>query len=123
MDNESKGLLLPEGVQPGSSSVSRAKTFTEVMVEFKIKYPVEPEARVQKECSIRSKTSWEEVLEVLEASAAAYTRNTGLKGAFKKTKEFIESKADTVERVTKVIPDVDYAKPILGTLTFLLQVC
>ncbi|KAK8126861.1 uncharacterized protein PG998_002620 [Apiospora kogelbergensis] len=122
MDNESKGLLLPEGVQPGSSSVSRAKTFTEVMVEFKIKYPVEPEARVQKECSIRSKTSWEEVLEVLEASAAAYTRNTGLKGAFKKTKEFIESKADTVERVTKVIPDVDYAKPILGTLTFLLQV-
>ncbi|KAK6863746.1 hypothetical protein PG995_000274 [Apiospora arundinis] len=91
------------------------------MVEFTGKYPVEPELRLESGCSIRSKTSWQEVLAVLEDSAKEYARATGVKRMFNKAKEFIESKADTMERVTRVVPDVDYAKPIVGTLTFLLQ--
>ncbi|KAK8021679.1 hypothetical protein PG990_006817 [Apiospora arundinis] len=91
------------------------------MTEFTGKYPVEPQLRPESGCSIRSKTSWQEVLAVLEASAAEYARDAGVKRAFNRAKEFIESKADTMERVTRVIPDIDYAKPIVGTLTFLLQ--
>ncbi|KAK8087783.1 hypothetical protein PG997_002744 [Apiospora hydei] len=58
---------------------------------------------------------------VLDSAAATYAETKGFKGALKKTKEFIESKAYTVQRVSSLVPEVDYAKPILGTLTFLLQ--
>lgn len=92
------------------------------MLEFKTRYPVEPEARVEKGYSIRAKTSWEEVLRVLDASATAYAGGKGFHGALKKTKGLIESKADTFERISRVVPDIEYAKPVLGALTFVFQV-
>ncbi|KAK7923527.1 hypothetical protein PG985_007598 [Apiospora marii] len=105
----------------GDSPTSQVKEFNQIMAEFKERHPNEPAARIEKGCSIRSKTSWQEVLKVLEDAATEYARTKGFKGALKKTKEFIESKADTAQRVSSVIPDVDYAKPILGSLNFLLQ--
>ncbi|KAK8083901.1 hypothetical protein PG996_002682 [Apiospora saccharicola] len=110
-----------EVTRPGNSPASQVKEFTQIMTEFKEKHPNEPTARIEKGYSIRSKTGWEEVLKVLEDAAKEYDGTKGLKGAFKKTKGFIESKADTVQRVSSVVPDVDYAKPILGTLNFLLE--
>ncbi|KAK8055024.1 hypothetical protein PG993_000251 [Apiospora rasikravindrae] len=103
------------------SSTSLIKEFPEIMLEFKVKYPVKPEGRAERIFSIRSTTSWQEVLKVLDDAAAAYAKNKGFKGTLKKTKEFIESRADTVERMSKIIPDLDYAKPITGALAFLLQ--
>ncbi|KAK6203699.1 hypothetical protein LQW54_008905 [Pestalotiopsis sp. IQ-011] len=101
---------------------TKPKGFTELLADFKEKYPEEPKGRVEKGYSIRSKTRWEDVLRVLNDAAAVYATEAGARGALNKAKGLIEDKADLVERVSKLIPDVDYAKPILGTLTFLLVV-
>ncbi|KAI0911071.1 hypothetical protein F4823DRAFT_561258 [Ustulina deusta] len=100
---------------------TKIRSFPEIMKEFKNKFPVEPQGRVDKGSSIRSKTSWREVLLVLDDAVAAYAVKAGIKGALKRVKAFIEDQADTIERVSSLVPDVDYAKPIVGTLTFLLQ--
>ncbi|KAK8140096.1 hypothetical protein PG984_000162 [Apiospora sp. TS-2023a] len=110
-----------EATQLGISPASQVKEFTQIMAEYKWIHPNEPAAHIEKGYSIRSKTSWQEVLKVLEDAAKEYAGSKGVKGALRKTKGFIESKADTVQRVSSVIPDVDYAKPILGTLKFLLE--
>ncbi|KAJ3578821.1 hypothetical protein NPX13_g1740 [Xylaria arbuscula] len=96
-------------------------SFPEVLKEFKTKYPVEPRGRVEKGSSIRSKSSWQEVLTVLKDAATAYAANDGFKGMFKRAKGFIEDQADTIERGSRLVPDVSYSKPIVGTLTFLLE--
>lgn len=107
----------------GNSQADKSNEFTELLSAFKEKYPNEPKGRVQKGYSIRSKTNWEEVLGALNDSAAAYATGGGTRGAFNKAKEVIQDKTDTVQRVSRLVPDVDYAKPIVGTLTFLLDVC
>ncbi|KAK8875057.1 hypothetical protein PGQ11_005571 [Apiospora arundinis] len=119
--SESQALPLPGIAQHGQSSASQLIDFSNVMIEFEERYPTEPEALVERGYSIRSKTSWQEVLGVLDDAATEYATKKGFKGALKKTKEFIENKSDTFQRVSSLVPDVDYAKPILGTLTFLLQ--
>lgn len=113
----------PEATQQlGSSWVHETKEFLDIMLEFKIRYPVEPEARVEKWYSIRAKTSWEEVLKVLDNSATAYAKGKGLQRALKKTKGVMENRADTFEKISRIVPDVDYTKPILGAVIFILQV-
>ncbi|KAI0854777.1 hypothetical protein F4860DRAFT_507949 [Xylaria cubensis] len=77
------------------------------MKEFEKRFPDEPQGRIEKGSSIRSKVSWQEVLEVLGNAASAYSTKTGIKGAFK--------------RLSRLVPDVNYTKPIVGTLVFLLQ--
>ncbi len=115
-------LVATENIAPSDAMETKIRSFPEIMKEFKNKFPVEPQGRVDKGSSIRSKTSWREVLLVLDDAAAAYAVKAGLKGALKRVKAFIEDQADTIERVSSLVPDVDYAKPIVGTLTFLLQV-
>ncbi|KAK7941418.1 uncharacterized protein PG986_013805 [Apiospora aurea] len=63
-----------------TSPASPIKEFPQIMIEFKERYPIEPEARIEK-------------------NAASVPRPVG----------------------KSIVPDVDYAKPMLGTLTFLLQ--
>lgn len=100
----------------------KAHAFPDIMVGFTRQYPLEPKGRVEKHCSIRGKCSWEEVLEVLESAGEAYMTNVGVKGKVRRAARFIGDKADVMKRVTSVVPDVDYSRPILGTLTFLLEV-
>ncbi|KAI0965234.1 hypothetical protein F4678DRAFT_485529 [Xylaria arbuscula] len=72
--------------------------------------------QLEKGSSIRSKTNWREVLEVLEEAATTYNRyttKTGFKGALKR--------ANTLDRGLRVVQDINYAKPIVGTLTFILE--
>lgn len=105
------------------SQFVKSRAFTEILSAFKEKFPNEPKGRVQKGYSIRSKTTWEEVLRTLNDSAVAYAAGGGSRGALNKVKEVIQDKADIVERVSRLVPDVDYAKPVVGTLTFILDVC
>jgi hypothetical protein len=109
-------------MNPTDGSDSKLPEFAEIMGEFKKKFPVEPQGRVEKGSSIRSKASWEEVLGVIGNVAAAYAAKTGIKGKLKAIGTFIEDNTDTIERLSRIVPDIDYAKPIVGTLTFVLQV-
>ncbi|TGJ80713.1 hypothetical protein E0Z10_g8053 [Xylaria hypoxylon] len=108
-------------MEPTYAMAAKVRNFPDIMEEFKNEFPTEPEGRVEKGSSIRSKISWREVLVVLDDAAAAYATKTGVKGALKRVKGFIEDRGDTIERLSRLVPDVDYAKPIVGTLTFLLQ--
>ncbi|KAI1743089.1 hypothetical protein F4680DRAFT_410974 [Xylaria scruposa] len=100
---------------------AKLRNFPDIMKEFKNRFPDEPQGRIEKGSSIRSKTSWQEVLEILGNAASAYVKKTGIKGAFKGIKTFVEDQVDTVERLLRLVPDINYTKPIVGTLTFLLQ--
>ncbi|KAI0544996.1 hypothetical protein F4679DRAFT_562691 [Xylaria curta] len=100
---------------------AKLRNFPDIMKEFENRFPDEPQGRIEKGSSIRSKTSWQEVLEILSNAASAYAAKTGIQGAFKRIKTFVEDRVDTVERLSHLVPDVNYTKPIVGTLTFLLQ--
>ncbi|KAI1298816.1 hypothetical protein F5Y03DRAFT_367124 [Xylaria venustula] len=113
--------FVTEVMDPSNSIKQNAYSFSSAIQEFKIKFPTEPEGRLQKGSSIRSKTNWGEVLEVLEEAATAYTMKAGFKGAVKRAKGFIEDRVNTLDRGLHVVPDISYVKPILGTLTFILE--
>ncbi|KAJ2984563.1 hypothetical protein NUW58_g5995 [Xylaria curta] len=108
-------------MDPTAPMAAKLRNFPDIMKEFETRFPGEPRGRDEIGSSIRSKTSWKEVLEVLHNAAAAYAAEAGVKGAMKRIKTFIEDRADTLERLSHLVPDIDYAKPIVGTLTFLLQ--
>ncbi|KAI0505427.1 hypothetical protein F5B22DRAFT_627737 [Xylaria bambusicola] len=95
-------------------------SFSKVLKELKIRFPEEPRGLTEKGCSIRRKSSWGDVLVVLDDVATAYAAKDGLKGLFKRAKGFIEDQADTIERGSRLVPDIGYSKPIVGTLTFIL---
>ncbi|KAK5636106.1 hypothetical protein RRF57_011818 [Xylaria bambusicola] len=95
-------------------------SFSEVLKELKKRVPEEPRGLAEKGCSIRLTSSWGDVLVVLDDAATAYARKDGFKGLFKRAKGFIEDQADTIERGSRLVPDVSYSKPIVGTLTFIL---
>ncbi|KAI2619763.1 hypothetical protein GGS26DRAFT_595168 [Hypomontagnella submonticulosa] len=115
------GSPTPEAANQAEPPVAKIKSFPKVMEEFKAKHPKEPKGRQEKGCSIRSKTSWEGVLEVLDEAAAAYTTKSGIKGKIRRITQFIGDQADTAKRISSVIPEIDYSKPIIGALTFLLD--
>jgi hypothetical protein len=116
----------PDTMDPANSSGPavpvQVHSFSDIMQEFKEKYPTEPKGRDGKNCSIRLKTSWEEVLEVLECAGEAYHTNSGIKGKMRRAGRFIGDKAYVMKRVTSAIPDVDYSRPVIGALTVLLEV-
>ncbi|KAI8624702.1 hypothetical protein F5Y19DRAFT_452893 [Xylariaceae sp. FL1651] len=118
---EPKVLGAPKNMEPIAAKAAKLRNFPDIMKEFENRFPEEPQGRVEKGSSIRSKTSWQEVLVVLDNAAAAYASKNGLKGRLKVIKAFVEDRADMIERLSRLVPDVDYAKPIVGTLTFLLQ--
>lgn len=98
-------------------------TFPDVMQRFKEDYPDEPKGRCEKDCSIRSKSSWEEVLDVLQAAAQAYLSKAGIKGKVRRAARFIGDKAEPVQRLTALVPEIDpYSRPIVGTLKIVLEV-
>lgn len=109
-------------VVPATIDAAKLRNFPDIMKEFETRFPDEPQGRVKKGSSIRRKTSWNEVLTVLGNATKAYAEKTGVKGRLKGFKTFAEARADTTERLLNLVPDVDYAKPIVGTITFLLQV-
>ncbi|KAK8123097.1 hypothetical protein PG984_011767 [Apiospora sp. TS-2023a] len=100
---------------------SQAQTFSCIMREFVVTYPNEPQGRVDKRCSIRNETSWEGVLHLLQSVGEDYQSEAGFKGKLRKAGRFVGDKADVMKRVTVVIPEIDYSKPIVGALTFLLE--
>ncbi|KAI0185597.1 hypothetical protein EV127DRAFT_441217 [Xylaria flabelliformis] len=108
-------------MEPVTVKAARLRSFPDIMKEFEKRFPDEPQGRIEKGSSIRSKVSWKEVLEVLGNAASAYSAKTGIKGAFKVIKTFVEDRVDTIERLSRLVPDVNYTKPIVGTLVFLLQ--
>ncbi|KAI0536996.1 hypothetical protein GGR58DRAFT_372128 [Xylaria digitata] len=110
-----------ESMGPSDPITTEILSFPSIMKKFKNKFPIEPEGRVEKGISIRSKTSWGEVLVVLGDAAEAYATKSGIRGKFNKVKAFIEDQSGVIERLSRIVPDVDYAKPIIGTLTFLLE--
>lgn len=55
-------------------------SFLDILQRFKAEYPHGPKGRCEKDCSIRSKSSWEDVLDVLQSAAQAYLSKTGGKG-------------------------------------------
>ncbi|KAH6653885.1 hypothetical protein BKA67DRAFT_658223 [Truncatella angustata] len=91
------------------------------MVQFKEQYPIEPKVLCEKNCSIRTSHSWEEILEVLDSSAEAYSSNSGFKGKIRRATRLIGDKADVIKQVTSLVPDIDYSKPITGVLAILLD--
>ncbi|KAK8008152.1 hypothetical protein PG991_010703 [Apiospora marii] len=89
-----------------------AQTFPLIMRMFMETYPDEPEGRVDKRCSIRNEASWVGVLHVLQSAGDNYQSESGLKGKLRKAGRFVGDKADVMKRVTVVIPEIDYSKPI-----------
>ncbi|KAI0439889.1 hypothetical protein F4803DRAFT_529375 [Xylaria telfairii] len=108
-------------IVPISETATKLRNFPDIITEFQNRFPEEPEGRAQKGSSIRTKASWQEVLGVLDNAAEAYAPKTRLNRTLKGIKSFVEDRADTIERLSRIIPDVDYAKPIVGSLIFLLQ--
>lgn len=98
-------------------------TFSDIMQRFNTDYPDEPKGRCEKGCSIRSKSSWEEVLEVLESATQAYLSKTGIKGKVRMAARFIGDKAEPVQRLTALVPEIDpYSRPVVGALKLVLEV-
>jgi hypothetical protein len=62
------------------------------------------------------------VLEVLDSAGAAYTSKSGFQGKMKKIAEYLGDKADTIQQMSRIVPDIDYSRPIIGALVFLLEV-
>ncbi|KAI0451720.1 hypothetical protein F5B21DRAFT_506913 [Xylaria acuta] len=86
-----KALGAPKNMEPIAAKAAKLRSFPDIMKEFENRFPEEPQGR------------------------------TGLKGKLKVIKTFVEDRADTIERLSRLVPDVDYTKPIVGSLTFLLQ--
>lgn len=120
LSSEPESLALAEGSGSGGGQ-SHAQIFPGIMREFIDTYPDEPEGRVDKRCSIRNETSWEGVLHLLQSVGEDYQSETGFKGKLRKAGRFVGDKADVLKRVTVVIPEIDYSKPVVGALTFLLE--
>lgn len=98
-------------------------TFPDIMQNFIADYPDEPKGRFEKDCSIRSTSSWEEVLDVLQSAAQAYFSKTGIKGKVRRAARFMGDKAEPVQRLTALVPEIDpYSRPIVGTLRIVLEV-
>lgn len=98
-------------------------TFADVLQRFKTDYPNEPKGRCEKGCSIRSNSSWEEVLNVLQSATQAYLSKTGIKGKVRMAARFIGDKAEPVQRLTALVPEIDhYTRPVVGTLKIVLDV-
>ncbi|KAF7526241.1 hypothetical protein G7054_g10818 [Neopestalotiopsis clavispora] len=95
--------------------------FSKIMNVLKDKVPTEPKGGSAKGYSIRSMTSWEGVQEVMDRAAAEHASKSGAKGKARAVANFIGNKADPAKRLTAVIPDSGYTKPIVGTLNFLLD--
>ncbi|KAI0105435.1 hypothetical protein GGR51DRAFT_188275 [Nemania sp. FL0031] len=110
-----------EYIESRNEIATNIHSFPEIMREFKNSFPLEPKERAENGNSIRSKTSWQEVLMVLDNAAAAYATKSGLKGKLKRVQVFIENRSYTIERATHLVPDISYSKPIVGALTFLLE--
>lgn len=122
LSEESEGVALGKVECPVSAAGNgHARTFSDTMREFIKDYPNEPEGRIDKECSIRQQISWEGVLHVLQSTGEKYLTKQGFKGKVRKAARFVGDKADVMKRVAGVIPEVDYSKPIIGALTFLLE--
>ncbi|KAK8092390.1 uncharacterized protein PG998_014875 [Apiospora kogelbergensis] len=122
LSEESEGVALGKVECPVSAAGhGHARTFSDTMREFIKDYPNEPEGRIDKECSIRQQISWEGVLHVLQSTGEKYLTKQGFKGKVRKAARFVGDKADVMKRVAGVIPEIDYSKPIIGALTFLLE--
>lgn len=108
--------------QEEDSATMSTNQFATIMKQFIVTYPQEPKGHVEKGCSIRSESSWEGVLEILQSAAQAYNSRSGVKGAIRRVARFVGDSADRIERVTRLVPDIDYLKPMTGALTILLEV-
>ncbi|KAK7985706.1 hypothetical protein PG988_003328 [Apiospora saccharicola] len=115
LSSEPDSMVLMENT--GSIEESHAQTFSGIMREFIETYPDEPQGRVDKRCSIRNETSWDGVLHQLQSVGEDYQSEAGFKGKLRKAGRFVGDKADVMKRVTVVIPEIDYSKPIVGALT------
>lgn len=116
------GALIASETLTVGSPASQVYSFSQILTEFRSAFPVEPKGRVDKKCSIRSATNWGEVLEIVELSGEAYYSSSGVKGKVRRAARIVGDRADTLKRVTGVVPDVDYSRPIVGALTFILDV-
>ncbi|KAI3394230.1 hypothetical protein diail_3005 [Diaporthe ilicicola] len=97
-------------------------TFPEIMQEFKETYLDEPKGRCEKDCSIRSKSSWEEVLEVLASAAQAYFSKSGIKGKVRRAAQFIGDRTEPVQRLTALVPEIEpCSKPVVDALKIVLE--
>lgn len=112
----------PGDSRKGDLATASTDQFPTIMEQFITTYPQEPKGRLEKDCSIRSKRSWEEVLEVLQSAAHAYHSKSGAKGTIRRAARFIGDRAIPIKRITSLIPEVDYSRPMIGTLTILLEV-
>ncbi|ETS80034.1 hypothetical protein PFICI_07563 [Pestalotiopsis fici W106-1] len=95
--------------------------FSKIIDALMIKVPTEPKGGSAKGYSIRSMTTWEGVQEVMDRAAAEYASKSGAKGKARVVGNFIGNKGGSAKRITGVIPDFGYTKPIIGTLNFLLD--
>jgi hypothetical protein len=110
------------GLLPVIHVDASAAGFSNIMDILKVKVPTEPKGVSAKGYSIRSMTNWEGVQDVLKRAATEYASKSGAKGKARVVGNFIGEKADPAKRLTAVIPDLGYTKPIVGTLSFLLDV-
>lgn len=65
----------------GCSALPPPCTFQDIMMEFKEAYPDEPKGRCEKDCSIRSTSSWEEVLDMFWTSFRQPQQHTSPRAA------------------------------------------
>lgn len=120
LSSEPDSMALVETANSGEGQ-SHTQSFSDLMKVFIKTHPNEPRGRVDKCFSIRNETTWEGVLRLLQSAGEAYQSETGFKGKLRKAGRFVGDKADVMKRVTVVIPEIDYSKPIVGALTFLLE--
>jgi hypothetical protein len=112
--------------EPGAALQFWNQLFAPAMAQFVAAHPQEPSEIKKKGHGIRSKRSWNDVYDELEAAKDAYSQtDTGFKGAFRKVyRKSADQGAGINLSVFKVGQNVlnnEYVTPVLGVVQVVLE--
>lgn len=112
--------LLPPRPLPSPVNAMRFwdDIFDDAMAEFKTTEDADPNTSVY---TIRSKASWDAVFSQLELGRNKFNTEKGVRGKMRKIYRRAADNVQPAIELTKLVPDVDYATPVLGTVEFLLE--
>lgn len=114
-------------VRPPPSSTCQMRfwewTFPSAMSDFQSRYPREPKGRADSGYSIRLLSTWDEVYNTLHNAKEKYERQSGLRGGLRRGLRRVALHSEPMAQVSKLVPNIDYASPIVGALEIISSVC